>query len=110
VTPGQLGDVRVATALISAVPPGRSLAGDAAYDSDGLRRFLLERGTTPVIPNNPTRKLTHPFDEAAYRQRNLIERMFCRLKDWRRIATRYDKLASSFAAAVAIAALIIWWT
>ena len=110
VTPGQLGDVRVATALISAVPPGRSLAGDAAYDSDGLRRFLLERGTTSVIPNNPTRKLTHPFDEAAYRQRNLIERMFCRLKDWRRIATRYDKLASSFAAAVAIAAVIIWWT
>ena len=78
VTPGQLGDVRVATALISAVPPGRSLAGDAAYDSDGLRRFLLERGALPVIPNNPTRKSAHPFDEDAYRQRNLTERMFCR--------------------------------
>jgi transposase len=87
VTPGQLGDVRVATALISAVPPGRRLAGDAAYDSDGLRRFLLEQGTVPVIPNNPTRKRPHPFDQDAYRQRNLIERMFCRLKDWRRIAT-----------------------
>src|SRR5271166_6063612 len=110
VTPGQLGDVRVALALISAVPPGRRLAGDAAYDSDGLRRLLVERGTVPVIPNNPTRKRPHPFDEDAYRQRNLIERMFCRLKDWRRIATRYDKLASSFAAAVAIAAIIIWWT
>jgi putative transposase len=81
VTPGQLGDVRVAVALISAVPPGYSLAGDAAYDSDGLRRFLVERGTMPVIPNNPTRKRLHPFDEDAYRQRNLIERMFCRLKD-----------------------------
>jgi putative transposase len=110
VTPGQLGDARVATALISAVPPGRSLAGDGAYDSDGLRRFLVERGTEPVIPNNPTRKRCHPFNEDAYRQRNLIERMFCRLKHWRRIATRYDKLASSFAAAVAIAAIIIWWT
>ena len=110
VTPGQLGDVRVALALISAVPPGRRLAGDAAYDSDGLRRLLIERGTLPVIPNNPTRKRQHPFDEDAYRHRNLIERMFCRLKDWRRIATRYDKLASSFAAAVAIAAVIIWWT
>ena len=109
-TPGQLGDVRVAMVLISAVPPGRSLAGDAAYDSDGLRRFLLGRGTTPVIPNNPTRKTIHPFDEQAYRQRNLIERMFCRLKDWRRIATRYDKLAANFAAAVALAAIIIWWT
>jgi transposase len=56
VTPGHLGDVRVATALISAVPAGGRLAADAAYDSDGLRRFLLERGTVPVIPNNPTRK------------------------------------------------------
>ena len=102
--------MRVATVLVSAVPPGRSLAGDAAYDSDGLPRFLLERGTTPVIPNNPTRKNRHPFDEGAYRQRNLIERMFCRLKDWRRISTRYDKLAANFAAAVAIAAVIIWWT
>jgi transposase len=54
--------------------------------------------------------LGHPFDAGAYRQRNLIERMFCRLKDWRRVATRYDKLAANFAAAVALAAVIIWWT
>jgi transposase len=67
VTPGQLGDVRVALALISAVPPGRRLACDAAYDSDGLRRLLIERGILPVIPNNPTRKRPHPFDEDAYR-------------------------------------------
>ncbi len=107
---GHLGDVRVATALISGVPAGGRLAADTAYDSDGLRRFLLERGTVPVIPNNPTRKRHHPFDETAYRQRNLIERMVCRLKDWRRIATRYDKLAANFAAAVMIAAVIIWWT
>jgi transposase len=46
-------------------------------------------------PHNPTRKRHHPFDETAYRQRNVIERMFCRLKDWRRIATRYDKLAAN---------------
>ena len=57
----------------------------------------------------------HPFDETAYRQRNFIERMFCRLKDWRRIATRYDKLSANFAAAVmlaavVLAAVIIWWT
>src|SRR5271163_964158 len=101
---------RVAAALINAVPRGCRLAADAAYDSDGLRLFLLERGTVPVIPNNPTRKRRHPFDEIAYRQRNLIERMFCRLKDWRRIATRYDKLAATFAAAIMLAAIIIWWT
>jgi putative transposase len=96
--------------LLAPLPPARMCAGDAAYDSDSLRQFLRERGTTPVIPNNPTRQRFHPFDEEAYRQRNLIERMFCRLKDWRRIATRYDKLASNFAAAVALAAAIIWWT
>ena len=51
-----------------------------------------------------------PHDANAYRERNLIERAFCKLKDWRRIATRYDKLAINFASAVAIAATIIWWT
>ena len=82
---------------------------DTAYDSNGLRQFLRERGTMPVIPNNPTRKRFHPFDQAAYRQRNRVERMFCMLKDWRRIATRYDKLAVNFASAVFIAATITWW-
>lgn len=82
---------------------------DTAYDADGLRQFLSERGTTPVIPNNPTRKRFHPFDKQAYRSRNLVERMFCRLKDWRRVATRYDKLALTFQNTVIIAAAIIWW-
>jgi putative transposase len=84
-------------------------AADAAYDSEALRLFLIGRGTCPVIPNNPTRKRTHPFDRQAYRVRNAIERMFCRLKDWRRIATRYDKLATNFAATIFIAAAITWW-
>lgn len=61
-----------------------------------------------MIPNNPTRKRFHPFDAEAYKRRNIIERALCKLKDWRRIATRYDKLAMNFAAAVAIAATIIW--
>jgi transposase len=109
ITPGQVGDVRVAPALLASLPPARLCAGDTAYDSNGLRQFLIERGTQPVIPNNPTRKRFHPFDAEAYKQRNLVERMFCRLKDWRRIATRYDKLATNFAAAVALAAIITWW-
>jgi len=62
-----------------------------------------------VIPNNPTRKRVHPFDPAADRRRNLIERLFCRLKDFRRIATRYDKLAVNFAATAAPAVVVIWW-
>jgi len=79
-------------------------AADAAYDSKALRQFLTERGTLPVIPNNPTRKNPHLFDRQRYRQRNLIERMFCRLKDWRRVHIRYDKLADTFTATVYIAA------
>lgn len=70
---------------------------------------MTERGGTPVIPNNPTRKRKHPFDRLAYRLRNIVERTFCRLKDWRRIATRYDKLARNFLAAVAIASIVVYW-
>ena len=109
ITPGQRGDAPIARSLIEPLPAGRLCAADTAYDSDPLRLFLIERGTQPVIPNNPTRKHLHPFDPQAYKLRNLIERMFCRLKDWRRIATRYDKLATNFAAAVTLAAIVIWW-
>ncbi len=82
---------------------------DAAYDSDALRASLIARGTRPVIPNNPTRKRKHPFDRSAYKMRNVIERTFSRLKDFRRIATRYDKLASNYLAAVAIATIVAYW-
>lgn len=89
---------------------GQHCLADAGYDSNGLRRFLAERGSVPVIPNNPTRTRVHPFDKTAYRARNVIERAFCRLKGWRGIATRYDKLATNFASAVAIAAIGLWWS
>jgi transposase len=110
VTPGQLGDVRAAISLLGPLPPPCLCAADTAYDSNGLRKFLADRGTVPVIPNNPTRKSKQPFDREPYKQRNVIERMFSRLKDWRRIATRYDKLAHIYASAVAIAAVVTWWT
>jgi transposase len=109
ITPGQRGDAPIACGLIEPLPPARLCAADTAYDSDRFRLFLIERGTQPVIPNNPTRKNLHPFDPQAYKLRNLIERMFCRLKDWRRIATLYDKLAANFAAAITLAAIVIWW-
>lgn len=102
--------MRAALALLGPLPPAALCAADTAYDSNGLRQFLIARGTLPVIPNNPTRKQPHPFHRPLYRERNLIERMFCRLKDWRRIATRYDKLANVFAASVYLAAVVTWWT
>ena len=85
------------------------MAADTAYDSNALRLFLLERGTLPVIPNNPTRKRHHPFDRSLYRRRNVIERTFCRLKDFRRVATRHDKLAVTYDATVCLATIVIWW-
>lgn len=109
VTPGQMGDLRPAHGLLANLPPPALCAADAAYDSNSLRHFLLGRGTTPVIPNNPTRKTLQPFDERAYKARNIIERTIGRLKDWRRIHTRYDKLAANFASAVAIAAILLGW-
>ncbi len=103
------GEALIAQGLLEPLPPGSPGAADAACDSDRLRRFLIERGTRPVIPNNPTRKHLYPFDIQAYKLRYLIERMFCRRKDWRRIATRYDKLAANFTAAVTLAAIVIRW-
>jgi transposase len=74
-----------------------------------LREWLEGRGTTPVIPPRRHRKVQYVYDRAVYRQRNIIERMFCRLKDWRRIATRYDRNLKTFMSAVALAAAVIWW-
>ena len=76
----------MARGLLEGLPPAGLCAADAAYDSDRWRPFLIERGTQPVIPNNPTRKHFYAFDPEADKLRNLIERMFCRLKDWRRTA------------------------
>ena len=91
------------------MPAARACVADAPYNSDGFRRLLIARGTLPVIPNGPRRIRRHPFDPITYKLRNLIERAFCRLKDWRRIATRYDKLAANYAAAVALAIIVDWW-
>jgi transposase len=109
-TPGQKGDAPVAGLLIATLPPGSALLADRAYDSDRLRHFLFGRGTTPIIPNNPTRKRMHPFDKESYKARNTVERAIGRLKDWRRVSTRYDKRADTFLSAALLAATIIWWT
>ena len=108
-TAGQHGDAPVALALLAPWPSAKLCIADAAYDSNGIRSFLLARGILPVIPNNPTRNQHHPFDRSAWRKRNLIERVFCRLKDFRRIATRYDRRADVFLSAVYLAATVTWW-
>jgi transposase len=99
----------MAPALVAAAGTIARLLGDKAYDTNPFRAVLAERQIEPVIPSIRRRKPLIPYDASAYRQRNLIERMFCRLKDFRRVATRYDKLARNFLATAILAATIIWW-
>jgi transposase len=108
-TGGQVADIKGAAALIAATTPSTSLIGDKAYDVDHLRGLLRRRGTTAVIPNKITRVNRHPFDPLAYKARNVIERTFCRVKDFRRIATRYDKLARNFLAGLCLVVAICYW-
>ena len=100
----------MAPVLIEAAGPVRRLLADKAYDTNRLRELLAKRNIEAVIPSIRRRKPIIPHDVLAYRDRNLIERMYGRLKDFRRIATRYDKLARNFLAGVLLAALLIWWT
>lgn len=109
-TPGNVADITAAYDLVPHLPVKGCLIGDMGYDALQLRQELAFRGTASVIPTNPTRKQPWPIDLETYKERNLVERMFSRLKDFRRIATRYDKLARNFASAIALAAIVIWWT
>ena len=91
------------------LPNARYLLADKAYDADHWRDYLKSRRIRPVIPNKSNRKKPHPFNKTRYKGRNVIDRMFGRLKDFRRVATRYDKNAENFLAALCLAALICYW-
>ena len=92
------------------IAPPEMLLADKAYDANRLRLWLEEKGAVAVIPSTTSRSAPIPYDAARYRTRNMIERMFCRLKDFRRIATRYDTRADIFLSAICLAAAITWWT
>src|ERR1700733_11900661 len=102
-TPGNIADITAAHELAAKLPSNGCLIGDMGYDA---KKF---RGTASVIPTNPTHKHQWYINRETYKDRNLVERAWCRIKDFRRIATRYDKLARNFASSVALAAVIIWW-
>ncbi len=86
------------------------MLGDKAYDSGELCELLNDRGTRAVIPNRSNRKKKFGFSKKRHRERHKVENAFCRLKDFRRIATRDDKLEVIFAASVYLVAAIVWWT
>jgi len=108
-TPGNLGDIRMAVPLLERVAFPRRLIADKAYDADSLRDWLRARRVEAVIPSNATRHRPYPLDRRAYRRRNVVERLICRLKNWRRVATRYDRLARNFLSAIALVAAITEW-
>lgn len=89
--------------------PAKHLLGDKAYDSAELRGKISRRGAKPVIPNRSCRKQPFAFNRKLYKLRWLIESAFSRIKDFRRIATRYDKLARNYFASVCLAAALVWW-
>jgi transposase len=105
-TPGQAHDLVCAEPLIENVDPD-ALIGDKAFDSDPFIDTLNQREITPVIPPKANRKIKRDCDFALYRERNLIERFFNKLKHFRAIATRYDKLARNFLAGIQLASAII---
>jgi len=123
VTPGQTHEANVLEPLLDGVKiggkPGRprtrfeTVAGDKGYDGAAKREAIRSRGSKPLIPHRKQRDGTYPasaegFDKEEYRRRNVVERLIGRLKEYRRIATRYDKLAESFRAFVLIGFIRIW--
>lgn len=108
-TGGNVSDIRAAPALIERAGRMRYLMGDKGYDADSLRRSLRNAGAVPVIPGRCNRKRVIRYDKARYKERHLVENAFCRIKDFRRIATRYDKLAANFLSAAALATAVAFW-
>jgi transposase len=122
-TPGQKHEATMLEPLLDAVcvtgKPGRprkrfgTVSGDKGYDGAASRAAIRSRGSQPLIPHRKKRDGTYPdsgegFDKERYRQRNVVERLIARLKEYRRIATRYDKLAESFRSFVLIGFIRIW--
>lgn len=106
---GQMSDYKGAALMFDAMPKARELIADKGYDGDWFRQALATRGTIACIPSKSNRKTPIPHDRVLYRQRHHIENMFGKLKDWRRIHTRYDRCAHTFMSAIAIAATVIFW-
>ena len=104
-----MSDHKGAALMLDGLPPAKELIGDRGYDSNWFRSALLARGTTPCIPPRRNRTVDIPYDKTLYRQRHHIENTFGRLKDWRRIATRYDRCAHTFFSAICIAAAVTFW-
>lgn len=107
-SPGQASDKAAVGALIEGLPPARDVVADRGYDARAILELIEATGARGHIPTQRDRKVQRTVDPALYRQRNLVERFFNKLKHFRRVATRFDKLARNFLAAVLLASTRLW--
>jgi transposase len=107
-TAGQAHDGQIADKLLGLLGPNTIVLADKAYDADRIRALIEQQGATANIPAKSNRKWKPCFSERLYRERNLIERFFSKLKHYRRVATRYDKLAANFIAMVQLDSMRLW--
>lgn len=108
-TEGQVSDYEGARVLVDQPPKAKTLLADRGYDADWFIAALRNKKIMPCIPAKKNRKRPVPHDKDLYKKRHKIENMFGKLKDWRRIAMRYDSCAHTFKAAITIAAIVLWW-
>jgi transposase len=106
---GQMSDFKGGALTLDALPSGDTLLGDCGYDADWFSRPLTENGIAHCIPSKANRKVHIAHDAALYWQRHKIEIMFGRLKEWRRIHTRYHRCAHTLISAITIATTLTFW-
>ena len=106
---GQASDYAGARALVGDLPDANVLLADRGYDADWFRKALKDQGISPCIPSRKLRRVPIPYDTELYKRRHKIENSFARLKDWRRVATRYDRCPKVFLSACALAAIVLFW-
>jgi transposase len=109
ISAGNVHDLVGVRSLLAMGHRPKAVLADRAYEANSPRQEFAQRRIKAVIPPNPTRKHPHRYNKSAYKGRNVIERMFCRLKDFRRIATRYDKRADIYLSTILLAAALTWW-
>ena len=109
ITGGEVHDAKAAPEVIRKVGQAENLIGDKGYDSEEIRQQARDRGMNPVIPRKSNSKRPNPeFDKHLYKMRHLVENLFARLKHYRSIATRFEKLARNYKSLVYLACSIIW--
>ena len=110
VTAGSASDYKGVEVLLKELPECiKRLAADKGYDADWVRNLLESMGIEPCIPGKKNRIVPIKYDAEFYKERNKIERAFARIKDWRRVATRYDRCPEMFLSTCALAAIVKFW-